>query len=145
MHPVWRVHKLTASLETICPHRAIRDSRTTSKDAADLEVLDCMHVWVRVCVCVCLLKPHDTRVRRPFLWLEAQLVYISEGGARSAWVWTLRTSGKRMHFRRRADSPHELTGRQNARAHTGVPHVTMETEKQKIQAHTLTRTYKLEV
>ena len=62
MHPVWRVHKLTASLETICPHRAIRDSRTTSKDAADLDCLTaCMYECECVCVCVCVSWSHMTQ------------------------------------------------------------------------------------
>lgn len=47
MHPVWRIHMFEGSLETICLCKAIRDLRTTSNNAVDLEVLDCM------CVCVC--------------------------------------------------------------------------------------------
>lgn len=46
MHPVWRIHMFEGSLETICLCKAIRDLRTTSNNAVDLEVLDCM------CVCV---------------------------------------------------------------------------------------------
>lgn len=65
----------------MCLCGVIRDFRTTSNDAVALEALDCMYVCVR-------LNLQDTRVRGPFLWLEAQLVYISMGGAPLC-VWIL--------------------------------------------------------
>lgn len=80
-HTVWCIHTFTECWETICLCGVIRDFRTTSNDAVALEALDCMYVCVR-------LNLQDTRVRGPFLWLEAQLVCISEGGAPLC-VWML--------------------------------------------------------
>lgn len=68
------VYICTEPLDTICLYRVIRDFRTTSNDAVALKVLDCM------CVLVCS-KPQGTRVRRQFLWLEPQLVYVRKGEA----------------------------------------------------------------
>lgn len=80
------------SLETICLCKAIRDLRTTSNDAVDLEVLDCM--------CVCVWQQEECGIHFCCLSLSWCLsvkvepvcvcvVYVC--------IWTLRTSVD--HFR----------------------------------------------
>lgn len=63
------IHTCTASLETICLCRLIRDFRTTSNDAVELEVLDCICVCVRMCACEAMV--HNS----------AQSIFMARGSA----------------------------------------------------------------